>query len=100
METLRNMIVAFMNLEQNQHTWDERLHEFQLAYNSSVHDSTKLSPFSVVHGREARLMATPDFSKWSDWKTLKVKQGQLYNITNIAQCPNSKKINLFSWTFQ
>ena len=61
METLRNMIVAFMNLEQNQHTWDERLHEFQLAYNSSVHDSTKLSPFSVVHGREARLMATPDF---------------------------------------
>ncbi|KAG1432836.1 hypothetical protein G6F56_014669 [Rhizopus delemar] len=56
------MIVAFMNLEQNQHTWDERLHEFQLAYNSSVHDSTKLSPFSVVHGREARLMATPDFS--------------------------------------
>src|SRR6478735_2276225 len=61
METSRNMIVAFMNLEQNQYTWDEHLHEFQLAYNSSVHDSTKLSPFSVVHGREARLLATPDF---------------------------------------
>ncbi|KAG1103030.1 hypothetical protein G6F42_017276 [Rhizopus arrhizus] len=61
METLRNMIVAFMDLNQNQFTWDEHLSEFQLAYNSSIHEATKFSPFSVVHGREARLLASPDF---------------------------------------
>ncbi|KAG1325150.1 hypothetical protein G6F63_012280 [Rhizopus arrhizus] len=60
MASLRNFIVSFMDLSTHQTTWDEHLYEFQLAYNTSVHESTKFTPFSVVHGREARSLLTPD----------------------------------------
>lgn len=50
-----------MDLDYQQVTWDEHLNEFQLAYNSSIHDATKFSPFSLVHGHEARTLATPNF---------------------------------------
>ncbi|KAG1468800.1 hypothetical protein G6F56_003628 [Rhizopus delemar] len=61
MASLRNFIVSFMDLNTHQVTWDEHLNEFQLAYNSSIHESTKFSPFSIVHGREARVLVSPDF---------------------------------------
>lgn len=61
MATLRNLLVSFMDLDYQQTTRDEHLNEFQLAYNSSIHDSTKFSPFSLVHGRESRTLASPDF---------------------------------------
>uniref|UniRef100_H3BCP7 Gypsy retrotransposon integrase-like protein 1 n=1 Tax=Latimeria chalumnae TaxID=7897 RepID=H3BCP7_LATCH len=35
--------------------WDEHLSQMQLAYNTSVHDSTGYTPFFLVHEREARL---------------------------------------------
>ncbi|KAG1135619.1 hypothetical protein G6F37_012475 [Rhizopus arrhizus] len=50
-----------MDLNHHQNTWDEHLNEFQLAYNSSTHEVTKFSPFTLVHGREPRLLASPDF---------------------------------------
>ncbi|OAD74804.1 hypothetical protein PHYBLDRAFT_144162 [Phycomyces blakesleeanus NRRL 1555(-)] len=49
-----------MDPQTNITTWDEHLNEFQLAYNSSPHDSTKLSLFSAVFGREAHVLAQHD----------------------------------------
>ena len=38
--------------------WDQYLHQLELAYNTSVNSSTGLTPFFMVHGREARLPAS------------------------------------------
>lgn len=62
MATVRTLIASFMDLDYQQTTCDEQLNEFQLAYNSSSHDTTKFSPFSLVHGRESRTLASPDFT--------------------------------------
>ena len=35
--------------------WDSHVSQVQLAYNSSVHASTGLTPYFILHGREARL---------------------------------------------
>ncbi|KAI8875660.1 hypothetical protein K501DRAFT_202135 [Backusella circina FSU 941] len=61
MASLCKFIVSFIDLNTHQVTWDEHLNEFQLAYNSSVHESIKFSPFSIVHGRKARVLISPDF---------------------------------------
>jgi hypothetical protein len=39
----------------HQRDWDERLHLFLLAYWTSTHDTTGLTPASLVFGRELRL---------------------------------------------
>ncbi|KAG1137458.1 hypothetical protein G6F37_011201 [Rhizopus arrhizus] len=61
METLKNMLSSYLQVNQNQNTWDTHLPEFQFAYNSTPHQATKYTPFSVEHDREARLLAAPDF---------------------------------------
>ncbi|KAG0929312.1 hypothetical protein G6F29_012095 [Rhizopus arrhizus] len=61
MGTLRNMIISYMDLRSHQYTWDEHFGEFMFAYNSSVHEATKLTPFSLVHGREPRSLLSVDF---------------------------------------
>ena len=38
--------------------WDQYLNQLEIAYNTSVHSSTGLMPFFMVHGREARLPAS------------------------------------------
>ncbi|KAG0920337.1 hypothetical protein G6F31_020765 [Rhizopus arrhizus] len=96
------MIGAFMDLKYHQVTWDEHLNEFQLAYNSSVHDSTKYSPFSVVFGREPRVFAQPDFVQSTSHSTYvspgdKVlvdfpvqsnsAQGRAAKLVRSARCP-------------
>ncbi|OBZ80653.1 hypothetical protein A0J61_11298, partial [Choanephora cucurbitarum] len=58
METLKNMMSSYLQVNQKQDTWDVHLPEFQLAYNSSPHQTTKYTPFSLVHGHEARLLAS------------------------------------------
>ena len=35
--------------------WDSHISQVQLAYNSSVHSSTGLTPYYILHGREARV---------------------------------------------
>ena len=37
--------------------WDSHLHQLQLAYNSGVHSTTGLTPYFILHGREARVPA-------------------------------------------
>lgn len=53
--------MSFIDADTYQTTWDEHLYEFQLEHNSSDHSATKFTPFYLVHGREARLLADPDF---------------------------------------
>ncbi|KAG1371968.1 hypothetical protein G6F61_011464 [Rhizopus arrhizus] len=53
--------LLYLQVNQNQNTWDTHLPEFQFAYNSTPYPATKYTPFSVEHGREARLLAAPDF---------------------------------------
>ena len=38
--------------------WDQHIHQLQLAYNTSLHPSTGLTPYFVIHGREARTPAS------------------------------------------
>jgi hypothetical protein len=39
----------------HQRDWDERLHLFLLAYRESTHDTTGLTPASLISGRELQL---------------------------------------------
>ncbi|XP_064646278.1 uncharacterized protein LOC135499461 [Lineus longissimus] len=52
-ETLKNSIAKVT--VQHGTDWDLHLVPVQLAYNSSVHETTGLSPFYLNHGREPRL---------------------------------------------
>jgi hypothetical protein len=48
-------------VSQNQRDWDEHIPLFLLAYRSSVHNSTQLSPARLVFGRELRLPCDLEF---------------------------------------
>jgi hypothetical protein len=48
-EHLRKVVAS------HQRDWDRRLHLFLLAYRASTHDTTGLTPASLVFGRELRL---------------------------------------------
>jgi hypothetical protein len=61
MSTLKQMIKAYMDRNTNHTSWDRHLLEFQLAYNSSLHPGINFTPFSLVHGREPRLLDQVDF---------------------------------------
>ena len=56
--------------------WDKHIHQLQLAYNTSVHTSTGLTPYFIMHGREARTPAsltcpvmTPSFDSPQEYVT-------------------------------
>ena len=48
-ENLSNIVV------EHQNDWDEMLDHAVFAYNTSVHESTKVSPYEMVFGRPARM---------------------------------------------
>ena len=52
-QTLQNMIVKFV--QDKKEMWDEYLDTCVYAYNTSVHDSTTISPFEVMFGQRAIL---------------------------------------------
>ena len=51
--TLQNIITAFVS--QHSIDWDEWLDQAVFAYNTSVHESTRISPYELVFGRPARM---------------------------------------------
>jgi hypothetical protein len=51
--TMHEMVRPF--IDDHQSNWDVLLPQLLLAYRSSVHDSTKRSPFEVLYGRSPRL---------------------------------------------
>jgi hypothetical protein len=51
--TLEAMLAKYVN--KNHKDWDEHLQLVMLAYRSSVHETTKQTPFFMSFGREARL---------------------------------------------
>jgi len=53
MDTIRPMIAQFTSEAQND--WDLQIPSLSLAYNTSVHQTTRFTPFFLVHGREAFL---------------------------------------------
>lgn len=53
--TIAAMLSNYVN--ENQRNWDEYLAYNQFAYNTTRHASTGATPFSMEHGREARLPA-------------------------------------------
>lgn len=51
--TISHMIPAFIS--ENQRDWDENIYLLMLAYSSSVHESTKVTPNEMVFGRQVTL---------------------------------------------
>ncbi|KAG1136116.1 hypothetical protein G6F37_012256 [Rhizopus arrhizus] len=88
METLKNMICSYLDLDNHQNTWDNHLSELQLAYNSTPNQVTKHSPFSLVHGREARILATTDFGV----KTIPVEECRIQSQDFLVRALNLVKM--------
>ena len=51
--TIQEIISSFVNDHSN--NWDDVLDQAVFAYNTSIHESTGLSPYEMVFGREARM---------------------------------------------
>lgn len=50
---IRNVSVAIASYVKSEHrNWDENISQIQCALNSSVNETTKFTPFFLVHGRE------------------------------------------------
>jgi hypothetical protein len=82
-EHLRKVVTS------NQRDWDEKLPLFLLAYRASTHDSTGLTPASLVFGRELRLLCDLLFGVPSDKEPPTTDFAaelvdQLYDIQNYA----------------
>ena len=42
-------------IDENQRDWDQKLSAVAFAYRTSVHETTKFTPYFLMHGREARI---------------------------------------------
>ena len=52
-QTLTKAVVKYINTEQDD--WDEHIESVLFSYRTSVHASTKFTPFYLMYGREAVL---------------------------------------------
>ena len=52
-QTIKRMLTAYIN--DNQNNWDESLQQLVYAYNTSVHQSTKFSPFEITFGFKGKM---------------------------------------------
>ncbi|KAL0150681.1 hypothetical protein M9458_053985, partial [Cirrhinus mrigala] len=53
--TVKDQLAKYLYTKRGE--WDDHLKQVEFAYNTSVHSSTKHTPFFLAHGREARLPA-------------------------------------------
>ncbi|KAK3104448.1 hypothetical protein FSP39_002287 [Pinctada imbricata] len=51
--TIKDMLSKYISA--NQIDWDRYIDYFVLAYNTTPHESTDISPYRMLHGREARI---------------------------------------------
>ncbi|OXA44383.1 Retrovirus-related Pol polyprotein from transposon opus [Folsomia candida] len=52
--TIGRMIAHFVN--QQHSDWDKKLYDLQFAYNTSVQESTKQTPFKIIYGRNPNFL--------------------------------------------
>jgi hypothetical protein len=83
-EHLRKVVTS------NQRDWDEKLPLFLLAYSASTHDTTGLTPASLVFGRELRLpcnllVGVPPDKEQPTSDYVAELMDQLYDIQNYAR---------------
>ena len=50
---LKNMIKCYV--DEDQETWDLNFEKYAFAYNSSIHSTTKQTPFSMMFGRDPKI---------------------------------------------
>ena len=68
----------------NQNTWEEKLPYTLMAYRTSVHNTTKFTPFYLVHGREAYLPVDVIFPRPPQREPLRTVYGVRMR-TNLEQ---------------
>jgi hypothetical protein len=83
----------------HQDNWTELLPIAQLAYNTSKHSTTDVTPFFAVHGREARLPGQPRFEQpvnpTAEQKVQEMKALYFYIQTEIIN-QNKKNMGYFN----
>ena len=52
-----------MYVKENQRDWDVHIPKVMLAYRSSVHETTKLTPYYTLFGRDVQLPPDAHFSR-------------------------------------
>lgn len=79
--TLKKMIIAYLNEQQND--WDTKLQDMVFSYNTSVQCTTGHTPFKLLYGREPRLSVDSKLrikeqsdninlnERWVEWRRLK-----------------------------
>jgi len=97
-QTLMNML---RKLSQDKpHVWDEHIETSLFAYRTTIHSTTKFTPFYLLHGCEAVTPLNRKLAPIGNEKDLKKRQGQLVEIMskraqardNIVKGQSSQKI--------
>ena len=53
-EALNQTLIIALRAFAHDNDWSDKLEDFQMAYNSSVHSSTGMTPFYILNGKEMR----------------------------------------------
>ncbi|MEW8548046.1 MAG: RNase H-like domain-containing protein, partial [Candidatus Thiodiazotropha sp.] len=96
-ERLNRTLIEMLSkyVEQNHRTWDDHLPLVLLAYNSSVHESTSLSPAMMTYGRELDLPAdlifgSPERTSGQDREPSKYVQDLAESMEKVHELARKK----------
>ena len=93
--TLIDMLSKYVG--QNQRSWDDHLPLVLIAYRSSVHDNTSMSPAMMTYGRELDLPAdliygSPESSSWQTGKPPEYVTNLIDRMEKIHQLARNKPV--------